>query len=110
MEGTGAVGLERNTYVELATAIEAVREELRRTAAHADDLRFEVGPIELEFGVELRQDPKTRAGVRVMVLTGGPDQAAGAAQHRIRLELTPQSRHGRALMIGDTDDRSEYEV
>ncbi|MFE9976463.1 trypco2 family protein [Streptomyces hirsutus] len=100
-EGTGALAQERNTYVELAAAIEAVREELRRTAAHRDDLRFEVGPIELEFGVELREDPHTRAGVRVMVLTGGPDRAAGAAQHRIRLELTPQSLHGEALLIGE---------
>ncbi|MFC5220451.1 trypco2 family protein [Streptomyces coerulescens] len=109
MEGTGAVGLERNTYVELATAIEAVRQELRRTAAHSDDLRFEVGPIELEFGVELRQDPGSRAGVRVMVLTGGPDQAAGAAQHRIRLELTPQSLSGEALLIGDDVARPRYD-
>ncbi|MGJ5831971.1 trypco2 family protein [Streptomyces ossamyceticus] len=100
-EGTGALAQERNTYVELAAAIEAVREELRRTAAHRDDLRFEVGPIELEFGVELREDPRSRAGVRVMVLTGGPDRTAGAAQHRIRLELTPQSLHGEALLIGD---------
>ncbi|MFF0363103.1 trypco2 family protein [Streptomyces fungicidicus] len=107
-EGTGTVGLERNTYVELATAIEAVREALRRTAAHTDDLRFEVGPIELEFGVELREDPHARAGVRVMVLTGGPDRTAGAAQHRIRLELTPQSLHGGALMIGDTVARPGY--
>ncbi|MGX1542588.1 trypco2 family protein [Streptomyces adustus] len=109
MEGTEAVGLERNTYVELATAIEAVRQELRSTAARTDDLRFEVGPIELEFGVELRQDPKSKAGVRVMVLTGGPDQAAGAAQHRIRLELKPQSLHGEALLIGDDAARPWHE-
>ncbi|MGW6792381.1 trypco2 family protein [Streptomyces chartreusis] len=109
-EGTRAVGLQRNTYVELSTAIAAVREELRRTAAHADDLRFEVGPIELEFGVELRQDPQTKAGVRVMVLTGGPDQTSGAAQHRIRLELTPQSRQGGALLIGENVSAGPGEV
>ncbi|MFG3136019.1 trypco2 family protein [Streptomyces sp. NPDC048211] len=102
-KGTGPLALERNTYVELATAIEAVREALRSSASasRSDDLRFEVGPIELEFGVELREDPHTRAGVRVMVLAGGPDRSGGAAQHRIRLELKPQSFHGGALLIGD---------
>ncbi|MFF7602355.1 trypco2 family protein [Streptomyces mirabilis] len=104
-EGTGALRQEGNTYVELAEAIEGVRDALLHTAAaSATGVRFEVGPIELEFGVELRADPKTRTGIRVMVLTGGPDKAAGAAQHRIRLQLTPQSDSGRSLMIGDGPD------
>ncbi|WP_333771651.1 trypco2 family protein [Streptomyces sp. IBSBF 2435] len=89
--------------MELADAIEAVREALRHTAAGGDrTLRFEVGPIELEFGVELRTDANARAGVRVMVLAGGPDQTAGAARHRIRLELKPVSEGGSSLMIDDS--------
>ncbi|MET3985272.1 trypco2 family protein [Streptomyces sp. PvR034] len=110
-EGTGALALERNTYVELATAIEAVREALRQTTAAQgmNDLQLEVGPIELELGVELHADAHARAGVRVMVLTGGPDRTAGTAQHRIRLELTPRSRRGASLVIGDheSDDSDD---
>ncbi|MFJ7209148.1 trypco2 family protein [Streptomyces sp. NPDC098789] len=102
-EGTGALTTERNTYVELATAIEAVRDALRQTAAAqmTSDLQLQVGPIELELGVELRADAGARAGVRVMVLLGGPDKSSGGAQHRIRLELTPRASGGRDLLIGD---------
>lgn len=101
-EGTGALAQQGNTYVELENAIEAVRESLRN-AAGGGDLRFQVGPIELEFGVELRADASSRAGVRVMVLTGGLDRTAGGTQHRIRLELTPQSVGGQSLMIGGNE-------
>lgn len=108
-EGTGAVQQEGNVYVELAQAIEGVRESLLHAAeVSRDGVRFEVGPVELEFGVELRADAGARAGVRVMVLTGGAEAgtsaAAANAQHRIRLQLTPQSSRGQALTIGDSGD------
>lgn len=104
-EGTGAVQQEGNTYVELAEAIEGVRAALRHAAeASRNGVRFEVGPVELEFGVELRVASEARAGVRVMVLAGGAETAAGVAQHRIRLQLKPQSDSGRSLVIGDGPD------
>ncbi|MGW1992057.1 trypco2 family protein [Embleya sp. NPDC001921] len=101
-EGTSAVAERSNTYVDLATAIESVRDELRAAAHHAagSDLQFEVGTVELEFGVELRTDSARGGGVRVMVLAGGPERASSGAQHRIRLELTPRSRSGDLLVGG----------
>ncbi|WP_331771825.1 hypothetical protein OG948_50515 (plasmid) [Embleya sp. NBC_00888] len=101
-EGTKAVAEQSNTYVDLATAIESVRDELRAAAHHAagSDLQFEVGTVELEFGVELRTDAARGGGVRVMVLAGGPEKASSAAQHRIRLELTPRSRSGDLIVGG----------
>ena len=52
--------------IELADAVAAVRDELVAAAARSlgAQVEFMVGPIELEFAVELRQDAKAKLGFK----------------------------------------------
>ncbi|WP_235057958.1 trypco2 family protein [Yinghuangia soli] len=96
--------------IELADAVAALRDELldaaarataaRTAAAGAPDLEFAVGPIEMEFEVELRRDASAKAGFKAWVLSG--ETSAGIAQtrtHRISVSLTPRARGGGDLLI-----------
>lgn len=98
------VGME----IELARAVAALRDELMDAAAQGADrgIAFEVGPIEIEFQVELRQDVRVKSGFRAWVLTADAD--AGVARgrgHRVSLTLTPRRSDGtRPLLISAEDD------
>ncbi|MEV4055171.1 trypco2 family protein [Amycolatopsis sp. NPDC049688] len=50
--------------IELADVVASVRDELVAAAARGagSDVEFVVGPIELEFAVEMRRDAKVKAG------------------------------------------------
>ena len=78
-------------------------------------MEFMVGPIELEFAVELRQDAKAKLGFKAWVLSG--DAEAGVARgrtHRVSMTLTPRrpgggdwlvsGEHGRPEGPGDVSD------
>ncbi|MEU0924531.1 trypco2 family protein [Streptomyces malaysiensis] len=56
--------------IELADAVAAVRDELLEAAARGvgQDLAFKVGPVQLEFTVELRADAKAKAGFKAWVI------------------------------------------
>lgn len=91
-------------YIELAEAIDAVRGTLAHASRSAggSDIRFVVGPVELEFDVELQQSPEGAGGVRVMVMTGGSDpEATRSAVHRIKMTLTPVYQSGSDVLISD---------
>ncbi|BAJ26734.1 MULTISPECIES: trypco2 family protein [Kitasatospora] len=94
--------------IELADAVAAVRDELLKAQSRgaASDLVFEVGPLEMEFEVELRADAKVGGKFRVWAVSA--DAEAGVsrgATHRVTFTLTPRLRDGRpALLIhGDPD-------
>ncbi|MFF7976840.1 trypco2 family protein [Streptomyces sp. NPDC007905] len=87
--------------IELAAAVAALRDELTEAAARGSgqEITFRVGPIELEFAVELRQDVKAKAGFKAWVVSG--DGEAGAAwgrAHRVKVALTPQGPDGDILI------------
>ncbi|MGW7210032.1 trypco2 family protein [Streptomyces sp. NPDC054837] len=96
--------------IELADAVAAVRDELLDAAARGagQNLAFKVGPVELEFTVELRVDAKAKAGFKAWVVTA--DVEAGAARtrtHRVKLALTPQQAGGGDLLIHGRADRAQ---
>lgn len=96
--------------IELADAVAAVREELLAAVERGvtSDLAFVVGPIELEFAVELRQHAKTKFGFKAWVVSG--DLEAGAARdrtHRVKVTLTPKRPGGGDLLISGGADRAE---
>jgi hypothetical protein len=73
--------------VELAQAIESLRAQLEtaRRLAPPGSLRFEVGPVELEFQVELVRGAEANAGAKFYVLSAGGRQSMemlGAIQNR----------------------------
>lgn len=95
--------------IELGDAVAAVREELVNAAARGigQPVEFEVGPIELEFTVELRQDTKAKAGFKAWVVSG--DVEGGLSQgrtHRVSITLTPIGPDGHRLLVaGDSATR-----
>lgn len=103
--------------IELADAVAVLRDELleaasRTTAARAaaagtPGLEFAVGPIELEFTVELRRDASVKAGFKAWVVSG--EAAAGVAQtrtHRVAVSLTPRAPGGGDLLISAAVDEA----
>ncbi|WP_327330562.1 trypco2 family protein [Streptomyces sp. NBC_01208] len=94
--------------IELAKAVAAVRDELLEAAARGvgQDLAFKVGPVELEFAVELRTDAKAKTGFKAWVVTG--DVEAGMARartHRVKITVTPQRPGGEDVLIHGSADR-----
>ncbi len=81
----------------LSDAISAIRSELTKAmnSAAESDIRFRLGPVELEFEIEARKDAGADAGVRFWVLSAGVkgDVSAGST-HRIKLVLQPVAPDG----------------
>jgi Trypsin-co-occurring domain 2 len=77
----------------LADAIEAVRCELRRAQdeGQGSDVRFVVGPAEVEFTVEVVKAAGGEASVRVLNLLslGGSGEVSTGKTNRVKLVLTP---------------------
>ena len=78
--------------VPLAKAIAALRRELVAAVSEGEDegVRFALGPIELEFQVEVSSEAGVDAGVRFWVVSlGGRGSRASGATHTVRLTLSP---------------------
>ncbi|KUN93212.1 trypco2 family protein [Streptomyces caeruleatus] len=76
--------------IELADAVQAVRDELITAAARSSgqDVIFEVGDIELEFGVELRKEVKGGVKVKAWVVEAGANAGGGTTRtHRVTVTL-----------------------
>jgi hypothetical protein len=92
----------------LAQAIGGIRAELTEAMASATDeqLRFDVGDVELEFTVDVRRDRQAKGGVRVWVadLGGGGGTVRGSA-NRLKVILHPvDSVTGRTPRVADHVD------
>jgi hypothetical protein len=89
--------------IELADAVAVVRAELLEAAwrGAGEDVGFVVGPIEMEFTVELRADVKAKAGFKAWVLASAEVQAGVAAgrTHTVKVTLTPRGADGGDLLI-----------
>ncbi|MFF4605364.1 trypco2 family protein [Streptomyces sp. NPDC001339] len=98
--------------IELASVIRDLREELKQaiTAAEDEELRFELGQIELEVSVALERTGHAGAKVRFWVVESGADATVGAlsTQH-IKLSLQPTlKRSDRPLLIsGPAEDHEQ---
>jgi hypothetical protein len=78
--------------VELAELIRELRSELdaARLSGQDADLRFELGPIELEVVVGVEKEGGAGAKVRIYVLElGGDARATASSTQRIKLTLQP---------------------
>jgi hypothetical protein len=89
--------------IELADAVAVVRAELLEAAGRGagEDVAFVVGPIELEFSVELRVDAKAKAGFKAWVVASAELQAgvSRGRTHKVKVTLTPKGADGRDLLI-----------
>ncbi|WP_327681814.1 trypco2 family protein [Kitasatospora sp. NBC_00458] len=96
--------------IPLVDAVAAVRDELMAAAARGagQDVVFAVGPVEMEFEVELRADAKAKAGFKLWAV--GAETEAGVSRgrtHRVSFTLTPRSAHGGDLLISGSPDRPD---
>jgi hypothetical protein len=79
--------------VELAALIKELRQELSEAmrAGAGEDLRFELGPVELELSVAVERSGGPNAKVRFWVLeVGGDAKVSSASTQRIKLTLDPR--------------------
>ncbi|MFI1394577.1 trypco2 family protein [Streptomyces sp. NPDC020681] len=86
----------------IAEAVEHLRAQLVAAAAGSGTgPRFEVGPVELEFSVEMRKEGKAGASVKAWVVSADMGASLSKASvHRVKLVLTPK----------DTVTNSSYHV
>ncbi|MFE4538905.1 trypco2 family protein [Streptomyces scopuliridis] len=96
--------------IELADAIESVRDQLLDAATRATDrpLSFEVGDIQMEFTLELRKEIKGGAKVKAWVVEAGADATRTTGRtHRVAFTLTPRdARTGAPWKVGNEDQGS----
>jgi Trypsin-co-occurring domain 2 len=93
----------------LADAIEAVRSELRRVqdAGRGSDVRFVVGPAEVEFTVEVVKGAGGEASVRVLNILslGGTGEVSTGKINRVKLVLTPVEVGGAPFVVASVQAR-----
>lgn len=88
--------------IELGDAVAVVRQELLDAVGRGAgaEVGFVVGPIELEFAVELRADVKVKAGFKAWVLSA--DVEAGVVRgrtHKVKVTLTPKNADGTDVLV-----------
>ncbi|MEU2026200.1 trypco2 family protein [Streptomyces sp. NPDC016469] len=96
--------------IPLVDAVAAVRDELVAAAARGGahpDVVFAVGPVEMEFEVELRADASAKAGFKLWAV--GAETQAGVSRgrtHRVSFTLTPRNAHGGDLLVSGAQERT----
>ncbi len=96
-------------WMGLADAVRELRRELIEAMQDGVDepLRFELGPIEIEFALTLRRNGEGSVGANFAVVSfGGKAGVSTDALHRLKLTLTPQEvETGRPARIAGHVDR-----
>jgi hypothetical protein len=92
----------------LAQAIGALRRELvqAQSAGAGEDLRFRLGPVEMEFLVEVTREGSGEAGVKFWVVNvGAKGSLARGTTHRLTLTLQPHDvRTGTDAEVSSQED------
>ncbi|WP_086846570.1 trypco2 family protein [Amycolatopsis kentuckyensis] len=94
--------------IELADAVASVRDELMTAAARGadSDVAFVVGPIELEFAVEMRRSAKAKAGFKAWLVSADVEgEVARGRTHKVKLTLTPKKPGGGDLLVAGDQAR-----
>lgn len=98
--------------IELADAVAVVRDQLIEAAAQGagDSLGFVVGPVEMEFVVELKADAKAKAGFKAWVVTGAAEAGVSRARtQKVKVVLTPRTADGGDLLISSRRDVVQHQ-
>jgi hypothetical protein len=80
-------------WVRVSDAVGSLRRELAATqlAGAGEPIRFELGAVEMEFGLELRKEGKGEQGAKFWVVSVGASGLVGmTATHRLKLTMTPK--------------------
>lgn len=93
-------------WIGLSDAIAALRTELATAmaAGHDEQLHFQLGPVELEFTLDVRKEGGGDAGIRWGVVSFGLKGSLGSETgHRVKLVLHPKDvLTGRTAEVGSS--------
>ncbi|WP_237291740.1 trypco2 family protein [Streptomyces sp. Sge12] len=89
----------------------AVRDELIEAAGRAGEdpgVVFAVGPVEMEFEVELRADVKAKAGFKLWAVSAETEAGLSRGRtHRVSFTLTPKRPDGTDLLVHSAQERPD---
>ncbi|ARE79436.1 hypothetical protein B6R96_36015 (plasmid) [Streptomyces sp. Sge12] len=92
-------------------AVAAVRDELIEAAGRAGEdpgVVFAVGPVEMEFEVELRADVKAKAGFKLWAVSAETEAGLSRGRtHRVSFTLTPKRPDGTDLLVHSAQERPD---
>jgi hypothetical protein len=91
--------------VPLVEAIRALRREIVEASRVAKDeeVQFKLGPVELEFALELSREAGADGGLKFWVVSlGGQAKRGSATTHTVKLVLTPA---GGDVLVSDAIPR-----
>jgi hypothetical protein len=91
--------------VPLAEAVRALRREIvvASRAGRDEEVRFRLGPIELEFALEVSREAGGEGALKFWVVSlGGQAKRGSATTHTVRLVLSPA---GGDVLVGDEVDK-----
>jgi hypothetical protein len=94
--------------IPLAQLVRALRRELNEAVREGedDDLRFSLGPIELDLQVTVGREAEGEAGIRFYVVTiGGKGSRSTAVTHTVKLKLDPVAADGETVLVEDAAER-----
>jgi len=75
------------------------------SAGQDESLRFELGPVKMEFLLEVHRAGGGEVGVRFGVISvGAKGGVSSGSTHRVTLALTPRGSSGRPPTIRDVED------
>ena len=92
--------------IELADAVSALRDSLLDAVGRAGstEVSFVVGPIEMEFAVEIRSDAKVKGGVKAWVISAEAEAGISRSRvHRVKVSLSPKTASGTDLLVSSAD-------
>lgn len=92
--------------VGLRETLEALRVELSKSilAAEGEQIRFEVGEIELEVQFVVEQSKEGKGGLKFWVVEmGGGTTNKDTITHRIKIPLKPIWKDGKPIQTGSDD-------
>jgi hypothetical protein len=96
--------------IPLSDAIRALRSEIVKAAGEGEgkDVRFRLGEIELEFGLEVGRQAGADAGIQFWVISlGARGERRSATTHTVRLTLAPVGLDGDVLVSDKESPRPE---
>jgi hypothetical protein len=90
--------------IPLGEAIRALRKEIVAAVREGqdEDLRFGLGPIELELQMAMSREAGAEAGISFWIVTiGGKASTTSAQTHTVRLTLTPIGAGDEGVLVTD---------
>ncbi|MDP5315596.1 trypco2 family protein [Streptomyces poriferorum] len=96
----------REQVFDLAVVVQELRSQLNQAMSDGanDPIKFELGPVELEFEVVVTRERGAEGGLKVSVLSlGAKGTRSRGKTHRMKFVLTPQDSQGQPQRISDSE-------